>query len=315
MLWIIVILFLSGCVDKIDNEINNTEKEINTSEKEINTSEIYTIDVNKNTLTPKSNENKIEPNKIIHENYNSKTDNIKITKNETTPKPTNTPKSNINKIKKSTPIKTPTPTKKPTPTICIENWKCQDWKDCINGKETRICEDDNNCKSQKNETRDCEDIEDTEINHLIFTEILYDTLGKESEQEFVEIYNPTNEQISLTGWSIEDNSGSWDFPDEYISSNSYFRIAKNSSSFEELFSCKSDIDGFSRGLNNDGDQLILKNNGQEIDFVAWETGSDGNYMQWILETEQEGETISRDIIIDTDQPSDWNVGQPSACDN
>lgn len=28
---------------------------------------------------------------------------------------------------------------------CEENWKCSSWSECINGKRTRVCEDQNNC--------------------------------------------------------------------------------------------------------------------------------------------------------------------------
>jgi hypothetical protein len=33
---------------------------------------------------------------------------------------------------------------------CIENWNCSDWSDCINGKETRTCNDVKNCGTTTN---------------------------------------------------------------------------------------------------------------------------------------------------------------------
>lgn len=41
---------------------------------------------------------------------------------------------------------------------CIEQWECSEWNDCKDGKQKRLCRDNNNCKTEKlkpYETRDC----------------------------------------------------------------------------------------------------------------------------------------------------------------
>lgn len=53
-------------------------------------------------------------------------------------------------------------------TECIENWKCTEWTECLDGKQTRTCTDENNCDSTKNkpiESQECE-IELTEIQNI-----------------------------------------------------------------------------------------------------------------------------------------------------
>jgi hypothetical protein len=43
---------------------------------------------------------------------------------------------------------------------CTENWVCEEWSNCTNKKQTRVCRDINSCSSQptKTETRECEEI-------------------------------------------------------------------------------------------------------------------------------------------------------------
>lgn len=149
------------------------------------------------------------------------------------------------------------------------------------------------------------------LNHIILTEVYYDASGTELKEEWIEIYNPLDAAINLSGWSIEDNAGSWSFPGIEINAGSYLRIGRDSSGFYNATGCQPDLNGFTRGLNNDGDQLKLKNNGTEVDFVAWEEGYQGAYPEWNI-TAAEGKSISRSII-DTDSVSDWAVNEISAC--
>lgn len=46
----------------------------------------------------------------------------------------------------------------PDPTPCDEEWECSDWGECIGGKKTRTCWDENNCGTTKDKpdtTEDC----------------------------------------------------------------------------------------------------------------------------------------------------------------
>ena len=149
------------------------------------------------------------------------------------------------------------------------------------------------------------------LSHIIFTEVFYDPPGKESDGEWVEIYNLALSSVNLSGWVIKDNSGNWSFPGIKISARSYLRIARDSSGFYNLTGCQPDIGTFTRSLNNGGDQLMLKNNGTEVDFVAWEGGRQNAYPEWNT-TAAEGKSVSRPIV-DTDSVSDWTVGEPSGC--
>jgi len=154
-------------------------------------------------------------------------------------------------------------------------------------------------------TPDCSGHDAPALDHVVFSEVFYNTPGKDSDEEWIEIHNPTEDPASLTGWSISDNSGTWHFPDIMMQPGSYLVIARDSPGFSSLFSCPPDIDTFTRRLNNNGDQLSLKDSeGKEIDFVAWDSGASDEYLEWDIEAE-EGTSIQRIPAQDTGQPSDW----------
>jgi len=47
----------------------------------------------------------------------------------------------------------------------------------------------------------------TEFPQLIITEIFPNPAGADTEDEFIEIYNPTNEEVDLSGWFLDDIEG------------------------------------------------------------------------------------------------------------
>ncbi len=47
----------------------------------------------------------------------------------------------------------------------------------------------------------------TAANHLLLSEVLYDPAGPEPGAEFVELYNPTGQPVTLTGWSLARQHG------------------------------------------------------------------------------------------------------------
>lgn len=194
-----------------------------------------------------------------------------------------------------------------TPTPCMPRWQCTTSM-CINDQQTRTCTDDNGCTASTTEMQSC-----VSVNHVIFSEVFYDTPGNESNEEWLKLYNPTDSGIAVINWSITDNAGTWKFTST-ISPKSYLIIARSGSGFKNLTGCNADLSGFTRGLNNDGDYLILKDNtGTEIDFVAWEKGYNNSYPQWNI-TAQQGKSIKRiSLASDTDSVADWMVGEPQPC--
>jgi hypothetical protein len=187
---------------------------------------------------------------------------------------------------------------------CEENWNCSSWSSCEASIQTRICTDLNSCGTILNkppETQGCDG------GHLLLSEVYYDTPGKDADEEWVEIHNPTSQDINLSGYSIKDNVGEWDFPGIVISSGGFVAVARNSTGFSNLFNCSPGLDGLTLSLSNSGDHLKLMKDVEEIDYVAWEG-------EWELEAKT-GESLKRSPSDkDTDLPEDWVVEEnPNPC--
>jgi hypothetical protein len=140
------------------------------------------------------------------------------------------------------------------------------------------------------------------LDHVVFSEVFYDTPGTESKEEWIELYNPTSNSIDLSGLKISDNSNNYTIPNGAIISNSDFLIiARNETGFYNLYGFLPDISGLTLSLNDNGDVLRLKNGGEEIDMVAWE-----NYVLEWNSIANKNESIQRNPPYqDTDTVNDW----------
>ena len=116
-------------------------------------------------------------------------------------------------------------------------------------------------------------------------EVLYNPTQDENYNEWIELYNPTDQPIDISGWSITDNSAQ-DFLEAdtqngdgttIILAYGYAIIADQGTRIYENFSipdsaiklCVDDA-SIGNGLGNSEDKLILKNNaGEIIDSIEW----------------------------------------------
>ena len=152
---------------------------------------------------------------------------------------------------------------------------------------------------------------------LKFSEIFYDTPGTDADEEWIELYNPSDSTVSLAGWYFIDNNGQgarYRFPaGATMAPNSYFTVGKDSASFVALYGYSADHYGNMPFLNNAGDALLLyAPDSTLMDFVAWEGGaSRGLPIFWGSEVDPRavrGESIVRfDVETDTDSYEDWIV--------
>ncbi len=143
---------------------------------------------------------------------------------------------------------------------------------------------------------------------IIITEILYDAPTSDVTEEWFELFNPTDFDVNLTGWIVEDNYELF-ILSGIIPSKGYFVVARNSTAFNLLYGFEPDLDGSPLALSNSGDILTLYNNvSAEVDFVAWE-----NYVSgWSVSAIDT--TIRRINVVDTDTGVDWensgSLGNP-----
>ena len=140
---------------------------------------------------------------------------------------------------------------------------------------------------------------------LYITEVFYDTPGVDSKEEWVELYNPTNSDIDISGLILRDNSNSWNLPfSTVINARSTIIIAKNETGFRNLYGVDPEVSGMSLRLNNDGDVLSLADN-VTIDMVAWENHIEG----WDIVADTNA-SIQRIAPTDTDTVEDWSGHMP-----
>ncbi|MCK4365917.1 MAG: lamin tail domain-containing protein, partial [Thermoplasmatales archaeon] len=115
--------------------------------------------------------------------------------------------------------------------------------------------------------------------------IMYDPEPNDNYNEWIELYNPTNQSINVSDWTITDNSaedfleGNFDHGNgtTIIPPNGYAIITDHGTKIYETLSIPNntirlyvDDSGIGNGLGNNGDKLIIKNNtGETIDAVEW----------------------------------------------
>ncbi|MDP4038750.1 MAG: lamin tail domain-containing protein [bacterium] len=116
--------------------------------------------------------------------------------------------------------------------------------------------------------------------NLMITEIFPDPASPQtdSNDEFIEIYNPNNFDVNLKSWSLRDNSNNiYAFADQIIGANLYLVISSKDTSIS---------------LNNDGDIISLFNPlGQAVDQTA-DYGKAEEGLSWGLTTQGWGWTVA-----------------------
>ncbi|TDO97255.1 endonuclease [Marinomonas balearica] len=135
---------------------------------------------------------------------------------------------------------------------------------------------------------------------ILISEVLYDTPGTDSSEEWIELYNPGCDAVSLSNYSLEDNGSSFALSGS-IEAGGYITIARSSSGFNALYSDTPDISGMSLSLGNSGDWVELSNSSGVVDLVAWENKVSG----WDISARYV--SIYRTSSSDTDSVSDWSV--------
>jgi beta-lactamase superfamily II metal-dependent hydrolase len=144
---------------------------------------------------------------------------------------------------------------------------------------------------------------------VVIGQVGYDTVGTDSVEEFVDLYNAGSADAALDGWSLVDNLGSWTLPTGLsIPAGGWLSIARDQAGYSALYGEVPDIDGLTLSLGNSGDVLSLRDaGGAEVDRVAWEGFEAG----WSIGAST-GDSIERvDPNVDSDSSADWAVTSPA----
>jgi hypothetical protein len=140
---------------------------------------------------------------------------------------------------------------------------------------------------------------------LVISQVAYDTPGSDSLEEYVELYNPSSSDIDISGWTLEDNNGSWTLPvGSIVPAHQTFTVARNAAGFESLYGTLPQVSGMTLSLGNSGDMISLVHaEGTIVDMVAWEGFMDG----WNIAAATGSSLIRTTPELDSDSPFDWTV--------
>lgn len=150
---------------------------------------------------------------------------------------------------------------------------------------------------------------------LLITEVYYDvdgTHGVETTNEWVEIYNGTDQAADLSGWMIGDSAGSDVLPEGTVLASNAFMVVSDDASTETFWSLPDGTvfvaldSAIGNGLANGGDAVYLKNVAAEIiDSMSYGTNTDA--FDPSVPAVAPGHSIMRtDINSDTDTAADWS---------
>lgn len=144
------------------------------------------------------------------------------------------------------------------------------------------------------------------LKHPVLSEVMYDTPGTESAEEWLELYNPTAGAWDLTGWKLKDNAGTWSFPSgTTVGAGSTLTVARDSAGFQALYGFAPDLSGLTLSLANTADYVwLLDPLGNAVSKVAW----GGSRPNWSMSTAQNTALERCPVTTERFTTLDWRTG-------
>jgi hypothetical protein len=142
--------------------------------------------------------------------------------------------------------------------------------------------------------------------------------NSKNNNEWVELYNPTDQDISLKNWTLTDNSGQAVIihANKIIKSHGFVVVAKDDDMLQYFKKHKINVietgHNFGDGLDDLGDRVILKNNnGAEVDRMSWGTDTSGFTPPAVNPVVPKGSSTERiSAGFDTNKATDWHQQTP-----
>src|SRR5690606_3782372 len=140
--------------------------------------------------------------------------------------------------------------------------------------------------------------------------------------DWLELYNPNNQTVDLSGWTLEDEGGGgFTVPNgTLLSPNGYLVLVENGTDFSAVYPTVSNFLGnFGEGIieikfSNNNELLILKNASQTIvdsvhydDEAPWPTGADGDGPTLHLTSPTLDNALAQSWIAQTPTPGKINL--------
>ncbi|MFA9388637.1 MAG: CotH kinase family protein [Prolixibacteraceae bacterium] len=116
--------------------------------------------------------------------------------------------------------------------------------------------------------------EETLANVVLINEIFYNNLAGETPQDWIELYNTSNQSVDVSAWKVKDANDSHQFeisPETYIEANDYLVICRDKVMFSNFYSLNAKTLGnFDFGLSDTDDCVrLFDNKDYLIDSIAY----------------------------------------------
>lgn len=146
---------------------------------------------------------------------------------------------------------------------------------------------------------------------ILINEVQYDPLqsGTDAAWEWIELYNPTDAPVDLSGWTIGDNAASDPVPALSLSPGSHAIIAATANFSDNFPGCSCTVvyiaDGeIGNGLSNAGDRIILKDSaGTTIDAISYGTDTTYTSLPDVAAGHSLGRSPAGGSFVDNPDPS------------
>ena len=145
---------------------------------------------------------------------------------------------------------------------------------------------------------------------VVINEINYDSDADFDTEDWIEIYNNSETDISLAGWKVKDSNDDHIFefnPNTIFEQDSYLVVCCDTAAFKLLFE---DVDNYTGNIDfrfgNDGDAVrIIDNNNKLVDLVVY-----GSESPWPVEPAGKGPTLElANPVFDNIQAENWKASK------
>jgi hypothetical protein len=141
---------------------------------------------------------------------------------------------------------------------------------------------------------------------VVINEINYNSAGTIDSDDWIELYNPQDTNVDLSGWVVKDGNETnvYIIPDDTVlGPDEYLVICSDAIKFFEIFpKVENYIGDTGFGLNNDSDKVrIFSSSGALVDSLTYD-----NMEPWPIEADGRGHTLSlRNPEYDNALPVSW----------
>ncbi len=126
---------------------------------------------------------------------------------------------------------------------------------------------------------------------IVINEINYNSASSFDTGDWIELYNPNNYSVDISGWVFKDDDDTHEFiiPDESImAEKSYWILARDKNRFQNIYPALNQVVGnFSFGLSSNGDAVRLFNQEGELQDEVYY----GSEAPWPVAANGDGPTL------------------------